>query len=203
MLFKQFARVRTAEGHEVGHLGRVVVRPDTREITHLVIHQGLLFTEDKVVPLEFVDQATEAQIVLSRAAGDLKTLPPFEERQDIFDDAAPPDRTLAELAGRPATYPAAPGPRLLTRLERNLPVDTVALKGSAKIVTADGRYAGALESVAAAPDTRQITHLEIASGLLAREYRLIPIAWVVILGEDEIHLSVDRKTLTAIRPHLN
>jgi sporulation protein YlmC with PRC-barrel domain len=210
MELKQNASVLTADAREVGHLGRVVVNPQTKEITHLVVRKGLLFTEDHVVPIDYVDWATEDQITLRHAAGDLRTLPPFEEQHGTLVDEGlarpnmiPPADQAPVLAGMSEGYRPPPGQRLMAHIEQNIPDGTVALKEGAKVITADGKHAGTVEYIATGPDTLQITHLQITKGLLTKEKRPIPIAWVSLLGEDEVHLSVDQKTLEAVSPHPN
>lgn len=210
MDFKHNAPIFAADAREVGHLDRVVVNPVTQELSHLVVRQGLLFGEHKLVPIGFVDQATEDQITLRPAAGDLRTLPPFEEPHEVLMEAGPARSSMTlradlapGLAGMLDDYGASAGQRLVARSEPNIPEGAVAVKTGARVVTADGKHGGALECIAIAPNTRRVTHLQIAKGLLVREARLIPTAWVVILGEDEVHLSVDQQTLEAVGPHPN
>lgn len=79
MQFKKDAPVYTADEQQVGAVDRVVLDPQTNEVSHLVIRQGWLFTEDKVVPIELVDIATAERIQLHRGIKNLDELPPFEE----------------------------------------------------------------------------------------------------------------------------
>lgn len=208
MDLKHNARIFAADASEVGHLDRVVVNPVTQEISYLVVRQGLLFAEHKLVPIGYVDQTTEDDITLRPTTGDLRALPPFEEpRESLVEESLARSSTTLRadlapgLAGMLEGHSPPAGHRLLARNEQNIPEGTVAVKGGARIITADGRHAGTLECIAFAPNTWQMTHLQIAKGLLHRETRLIPSAWVVILGEDEVHLSVDQKTLEAVGPH--
>lgn len=79
MRLKQHATVVTAEGNEVGRVDRVVMDPTTKEVTHVVVHKGFLFAEDKVVPISLIDAASEERVTLREDAGDLQALPVFEE----------------------------------------------------------------------------------------------------------------------------
>lgn len=206
MQLKQNADVLTADAREVGHLSRVVVNPETKEVTHIVVRQGLLFVEDRVVPIGYVQEATGDRVTLRYVAEDLQTLPPLEERQDVLADKGPaPLKTMVSpmevapgLGGILDDFRTPAGQQFTTRLEQNIPDETIALKEAVKVVTADGRHAGSVESIAAEPRTRQITHLQITKGLVSKEKRLIPITWVVLLCEDRVHLSVDQKTLEAV-----
>ncbi len=199
MDFKHNARIFAADAREIGYLDRVVVDPATQELTHLVVRQGLWLGELKLVPISVVDQALDDQITLRPEAGDARALPPFEQEREVRVDGVP----LTGLAPQLDGYGAPTVSRLITRTELNIPEGTVAVKEGARIITADGRPGGALECLAIEPGTHQITHLQIIQGLLHRERRLIPSAWVVSLGEGRILLSVDQKTLTAVGPQPN
>src|ERR1041384_4850571 len=79
MQFKQEAAVISADGQKVGHLARVVIDPRSNEITHLVVHQGVLFTEDKLIPISLVASAVEERVTRREAAKDLESLTDFEQ----------------------------------------------------------------------------------------------------------------------------
>lgn len=203
MELKHNARIFAADAREIGHLERVVVDPMTQELTHLVVRQGLWLGELKLVPISAVDEALEDQITLDLETDAVRALPPFEQEREVRVDGIPRSDLAPGLGGLLDGYGAPTVHRLITRTELNIPEGTVAVKEGARIITADGRQEGALECIAIEPSTRQITHLQITKGLLHRERRLIPSAWVVILGEDQIHLSVDHKTLAAVGPQPN
>ena len=54
-----------AQDGRTGHLGKVVIDPHTRRVTHLIIHRGVLLAEDRVVPVELVERATPEGISLA------------------------------------------------------------------------------------------------------------------------------------------
>src|SRR6266545_4349468 len=96
MQFKQGTGVYTSDGRDVGRIDRVVLDPKTKEVTHIVVRKGFLFTEDKIVPLSLIASALEDQVRLRPDAGDLGALPPFEETHYIPVD---------EAEARGANYP--------------------------------------------------------------------------------------------------
>jgi uncharacterized protein YrrD len=79
MQFKKNAPVYTADNQQVGAIDRVVLTPQTNEVSHIVIRQGWFFTEDKVAPIELVEMATEDRVQLRRDVKNLDALPQFEE----------------------------------------------------------------------------------------------------------------------------
>ncbi len=194
MEFEQNAAVFTAKGDAVGHIGRVVVNPESKAITHIVVRKGFLFTEDKVVPIAMIAEATDERIVLREDAGDLQALPVFEEKHYVRLDgsAGPASAVISQpLAGMPAAYAPAPAEKLIQQVEQHIPEGTVALKEGAKVITSEGRQLGSVERVIAEPETDHATHLLVSSGLLAKEKKLIPITWVMIRGENEVLLTVE------------
>src|SRR5690554_429353 len=84
MEFREGTDVLTADGDKLGEVERVVIDPRTREVTHIVVQKGFLFTEDRVLPIEVVDSSDGEQAVLSQNVGeDLEAWPVFEETYTI------------------------------------------------------------------------------------------------------------------------
>jgi sporulation protein YlmC with PRC-barrel domain len=63
----------------VGSIDRVVIDPETMQVSHIVVRKGWLFTEDKVVPTSWVERATADEVRLQAGVGNLDDLPEFEE----------------------------------------------------------------------------------------------------------------------------
>jgi len=193
MLFQKNANVVDANGQQVGSLERVVLNPESKLVTDLVIRTGTLFNKsDKVIPVELIAETTENQIVLSRKAGELESFPPFEERYliDVDDDT---DQKLVDappvVYGNPGFGPMvvpAPGEQFVTQIDQNIPHGTVAMKEGAKVITADGKHVGNVERVLADASMDQVTNLEISKGIFTKEWRLIPMKWVKRVNEDSI-----------------
>jgi len=202
MLFQKNADVINANGKQVGTLERLVLNPETRVVTDIVVRTGTLFNKEaRVVPVELVVETTESQIVLSERSDDLESCPPFEERHLVdrngemdgpSQDVAPVVYGYPELG--PSIMPAS-GEQFVTRIEQNIPEGMVAMKEGAKVITADGKNVGRVERVLADSSVDQITHLLISSGMFTKEQRLIPMQWVMALGEDEVHLRVTKDSI--------
>ena len=202
MLFQKNANVVDANGQQVGSLERVVLNPESKLVTDLVIRTGTLFNKsDKVIPVELIAETTENQIVLSRKAGELESFPPFEERYliDVDDDT---DQKLVDappvVYGNPGFGPMvvpAPGEQFVTQIDQNIPHGTVAMKEGAKVITADGKHVGNVERVLADASMDQVTNMEISKGIFTKEWRLIPMKWVKSMGEDEVRLRVNEDSI--------
>lgn len=83
MELKERTRVFTSDGKEVGRINRFVLDPATNEVTHIVVEKGWFLPENKVVPFEMVNSATEDKVVLSENIESFNQLPPFEESHYI------------------------------------------------------------------------------------------------------------------------
>lgn len=209
MQFKDGTNVYTADGDQVGRIDRVVIDPRTNEVSHVVVRKGFLFTEDKVVPLDLIAGATEDMVTLREDAGDLESLPPYEEmhyvllneedRPDVYGRGyarpaywyPPFGATWYGGAAYPYYYPSEAN--YTTRTEQNIPEGTVGLKEGARVMSADGDHVGNIERIFTVDD--HATHLLISQGLIFKEKKIIPVSWITLITEDEVNLSVRTSVL--------
>jgi uncharacterized protein YrrD len=198
--FPKNASVLSANGQEVGSINRVVLSPESKMVTHIVVRKGTLLNRvDKVVPVDLIAETTEDRILLRDEAGDLESFPPFEEERVVDKKTGldqPPlfESSSPELIGYPEpNIPVipAPGEQYVTQIDQNIPEGTVALKEGARVITADGQHVGKVERVLADLSADQVTHLLISRGMFPKETKLIPMEWVARMEEDEVHLGVE------------
>lgn len=217
MEFKKDTDVFTVDDKQVGQVDRVVLDPRTKEVTHIIVRKGWFFTEDKVVPVEMIAEATEAKVRLRSDISNLEALPDFEETHYIAIDEAELARSsrpvtyasplywyppALPLGGYPyATYPGYPIPPYVTEVEQHIPEGTVALKEGAKVVAADGEHVGNIEELVTDSSTGRVTHVVISQGLLLKERKLVPSNWIDTVDEDEVHLGVRSGTLGSLHPY--
>jgi sporulation protein YlmC with PRC-barrel domain len=210
MQIRQHALVYTFDGKNVGRIDRIVLDPQTKDVTHLVVRNGFLLTEDKLVPVDLIGAATERGVTLQAEVSDLEALPLFEETHYAWAagnlSSKPPGDTGGNVGHPLYQYPTLDGvprivmsdpppPPYVAGTEQNIPAGTVALKEGAEVITADGKRIGTLEQVLTDPERDQATDLVIAQGLLVKERRRVPVQWVSEVKEDEIHLAVGSRTV--------
>lgn len=202
ILFQKNANVLSASGKQLGSLQRVVLHPETKVITDIVVQGGGLFSKEyRVVPIDLVAETTENQITLHGEAGEWESLPLFEERRIVSegeDQFSTPTDVPPVIYGVPGVGPAVISgseEQFVTRMEQNIPEGTVALKEGAKVFTADDKHVGNVDRVLADPSMDRATHLIITQGLLVKEKTLIPMKWVMMLGEESVHLQVTEAEL--------
>jgi len=222
MQFKENAAVLTSTGDKVGRVDRVVIDPKSKEMTHLVVKKGILFTTDKVVPAEQIKAANGDKVVLKAGPMDPDDYPDFEETQYIPIDHAPPDNTRGDLGAmralawyyplpggawwrrRMGGYPGYPDPPYARRTELNIPDNTVPLEEGAKVVDSEGEHVGDVERIYVGEEEQRVTHLLIVQGLISRARKLIPSMWVEHVLTDEVRLSISKDFLQGLpeyEPH--
>lgn len=211
MLIKNGAQVFTANSDVVGRIDRVVIDPRTDEITHLVVRQGFLFTEDKVLPMNMVASADESVVMLKPNIENLDGLPPFEETKYIPRHEADDPNDVPPIYGY-APYgagamPAYTGwiaatpyvtPDHVERVEQNIPDRTSVLNSGARVISHDDQHVGEVESLFVDPRTNQATHFIISQGLLFRNRKIVPATWIRVIAENEVFLGVDAATLEGL-----
>ena len=202
MQFKDRTEVVTSDDHKVGRVERVVIDPRTKEATHIIVRTGLLFGDDKVIPIDQIVEARKDQVTLKKAL-DFESLPDFEEEHYIplDDDELPPAFGPGQALPvywypfRSAhDYQDILRPHTIETVH-NIPDQTVALKEGAKVTSADGKHVGHIERVFIDPDTDRVMTLLVSKGLLLKERMFIPSAWISGFGEQEIRLAVGSKLL--------
>ncbi len=200
MQFKQNESVYTTDGQQAGHIDRVVIDPRTNAVTHVVVRAGVLFTKDKVVPIEQIMPGPEGQLALQLDSQQLAELPDFAETHYVAVDdgqqgSSPP--TVVSYTPYPGGTPVLsdPGPKLRKETHLNIPNDTVPLKEGARVIGQDSKEVGHVEQVLTSPPGDRITHFMIVKGLLTKERRRIPVDWVGALTDDEVQLAVKSDTV--------
>jgi uncharacterized protein YrrD len=207
MQFKENAHVFTAGGQDVGKIKRVVVDPKSKELTHLVVQKGLLFTDDKVIPFDEIETATDEKVVLKEGREDPDKFPDFEETHYVrADERRKPEHPDAEDLGplawyyplpggawwstRMGTYPGYQPPPYVPKTEVNIPEGTVPLEEGSKVFSKEGVHMGKVERVFVDESEQRVTHLLVSKGLISKSHRLIPSMWVASVNEDAVRLSV-------------
>ena len=217
MEFKQGTHVYTSDGKNVGSIDRVVLDPQTDEVTDLIVRKGW-FSEDKVIPLGLIETTTEDRVTLNKAEHDLPTLLKFEEtyyapaydnQPQGGDFAYPQGYTAAPMYSYPPAgvawwggfggnigyAPITAEPEYMERVQDNIPTGTVAVKEGARVLSLEGDHIGNVDEVFTEATTNHVTHIIISQGLLFKERKLIPTNWIKLAGEDDVMLTVKTKVV--------
>ncbi len=212
MEFKLGAKVYTSDHRQVGTVDHIVLEPETKAVTHLVVRKGLLFGKDKVIPISAVQWEMSDGLILQHASNNLDGFPDFEESHYV------PTEREAWLEARRAEGPTNPSasylvggvplggspggePHGVTKT-RNIPEETVPLKAGTKVTTRDNRHVGTVERVITDPETGKAAFVVMTQGVLVKTRKALPIEWVTHVMEDEVFLTVDGSFVDSLPEYL-
>jgi uncharacterized protein YrrD len=206
MQFNQGAHVFTQDNKQVGRIERVVIDPNTKQVTHLVTHKGSLLGEevqDKVVPVEEIVTGEKERISLRVNADQFARMPNFQEMHYVVVN----EEELARGSDNrstwftPTLYHNPPYEKEFSDLaytvetETHIPEGTIAVEEGAKVVTSDNKSIGNVEQVLTDPATNRATHFLVSHGLLHKEKKLLPVEWIASFGESELRLAVGSRII--------
>ena len=196
MKFNDKAEVYAADGKKLGHLGRVVLNPNTWEVTDIVVHSGYFFTTDKVIPVGDMQQTLEDRVTLHENA----TVDAYPDYLDTeFLPLVGDSKVASELPSPVLWYPPfgmmvynpmiSMDPHVVHKTE-NIPAGSQALAVGSEVITSDGKRVGHVQEVFVESTTNFASHILISKGLLLPGEKLIPTPWISEIDANEIHLSV-------------
>jgi uncharacterized protein YrrD len=217
MQFRENADVRALDGQKIGSIDRVVVDPASKEVTHLVIKKGILFSKDKVLPVDRIATTTEEEVILKPGAENPEELHDFEEEYYIrVNDLNVQEKTRSGYVSPIAWYHRYPGTVWWSGLgaypgyvrspyvratQTNIPPNTVPLEEGAKVIDPGGETVGKVESIYVEPDERLATHLLVESGMLSKSRKIIPTRWINSIAEGTVRLTIDKDFFERLPEH--
>jgi uncharacterized protein YrrD len=205
MQLKQGAKVVAHNGSRIGRLARVVLEPESKEVIGIVARKSLGRSHEKVVQVSLIQSADSEQIRLRGEVHDPEELPPFEEVEYVLADegALPHGSASIDLMSPAHTFPAVGGDRRAYRIRKteNIPPDTVPLKAGARVLDERGGPVGSVEQVLTSHPEDRATHLVVAQGLIRKERKLVPMAWVDEVDRETVRLAVGEGQIDRLRPY--
>jgi len=210
MLVPFGTKVIDAEGNAVGTVRYIVLHGETREVTGVVVHQGVLRSREIVVPISKVAKVDHA-VQLGIPASDLENLPlfpaeplrPMPDHWDMpvgFDERAffmvagggweeavmPFMRTSAATSGTPAYV-----------VDKDSARDAQApdIGVGTRVYDSVGQHIGDVESVGVNPASHMITWIVVRRGHLFRHDTTIPAS---LIGSVTDHVTL-KTSAEAIR----
>jgi uncharacterized protein YrrD len=76
---KEGANVMTSDGEHVGDVERLFVDSESNKVTHVLISEGLLFKERKLIPAHWLRSVEEDKVFLAVPSTLLERLPAYQE----------------------------------------------------------------------------------------------------------------------------
>lgn len=76
---KEGTDILSSDGEHVGDVERLLVDPESRQVTHFLISQGVLFKDRKLIPVHWVKSVDEENVSLVVNSELLERLPSYED----------------------------------------------------------------------------------------------------------------------------
>lgn len=199
------AQVQCEDG-ECGQLLKVVVDPEAQEVTDLVVEKGLLLAEDRVLPIEVVEESTADQIKLSITSDQLSDFEEYEER--AFEMPSPgwqqlgtyKDEEVVRWKATATPYGVVTStpvvPMVRRRVHENISKEKAVIEPGTAVENAKGDV-GTVDHVLVDSDSSDIKHLVVDRGLLARSV-IIPISEVKEVTEDTVFIALSDDELSEL-----
>jgi sporulation protein YlmC with PRC-barrel domain len=188
------ATVRTADGHEVGKVDRLIVDPYTLSIRALVIRKGFILSHSVEIPLIAIQGGTETELRLRYSADQVRRLPEFVDAHYAEPPTGyvPPAAYTRDLLLWPLGVPLLPPPpprRDETAVRWGM--NNAEITEGSDVVTADGVKLGEVHAVALNPITRRPVSFVVRRGFLfAREVEL-SVERVREVGDRVVHVDLE------------
>ncbi|MHB1295194.1 MAG: BON domain-containing protein [Anaerolineae bacterium] len=193
-----------------GRLVRLVVNPQTQEITGIVVEKGFLLTRDTVVPADAVESADKDEVCLSISGEQLQALPAFSEvdYETLLTEFPRTDEERAEAAKRLAPEGSArptPGGAfyatpVAARVGYHVSVGVEQGRiviGRGTTVMRAGEEVGTVDHVLVNPATDTISHLVIDQDIPGGPI-VVPVEMVREVSNDAVLLRAEGEALSAL-----
>jgi sporulation protein YlmC with PRC-barrel domain len=207
-----------------GKITRLIVEPDSKTVTHLVIQPGHHPAQARIVPLRLV-QSAAGQVMLSCSRAEFDKLDPAEEVQLAPGDTTPSSYMYDPVGAAHISVPPPFHPQILEPKmgsiglgsydgpRHNLPVwhgrrlaahdsvpaGEVDVERGESVSATDG-HIGQIHGLVIDPDSHGVTHILLEEGhLWGHKQVAIPISKVTRLG-DVIRLSISKQDVQELPP---
>ena len=176
-----------------GRSTRVVLKPKTEEVTHLVVKEKESPHEEILIPVTAVTATTPDSINLSYTLDKLAELQPFIETEYVKVDIPRYVGGVYSIEGYP--YPES---EILTVKHELTPAGELALSRGARVEATDGRV-GRVDEFLIDPENDHITHIVLREGHLWGQRDVsIPVSEIERVEEDAVYLRISKRKIEAL-----
>ena len=192
-------KVMGTNHQDLGSVKFLIARPNTDEITHLIVENGVLDYRQVVVPLSNITTSAEGDghIHVNLTKDQFENLPDFIERDY--------SQAMATLDNPGILYPLIESPdpatSYMTNFEAlpytekvNVPSNSLIIEKGASVEAVDG-HIGHIKEVQFDPSNQHITGFTVEKGLFFHEDYNIPVNLVKSASLEGVFLNVNKKDL--------
>ncbi len=169
-----------------GKLAGVVIDPQGRRPTSLIVRQDRLPRREVVVSASLVIDVTPAGIRLDVTGEVLETFPDYQVTVRAGEYRGP--MAVSKLRAVASTPVIDRGYAVLR--QRAVPEQSVEVRRGMAVRDCDGEPVGTVEGMMADPQRRECRHLVVRRSPQPADTRLIPIELVADIRGDAIHLQI-------------
>ena len=176
-----------------GRSTSVVLKPKTKEVTHLVVKEKASPHAEILIPVTAVTATTPDSINLSYTLDKLAELQPFIETEYVKVDIPRYVGGVYSIEGYP--YPES---EILTVKHELTPAGELALSRGARVEATDGRV-GHVDEFLIDPKDDHITHIVLREGHLWGQRDVsIPVSEIERVEEDAVYLRISKRKIEAL-----
>ena len=173
-----------------GQSTRVILKPTTQAITHLVISNETFPETEYLVSIDQIAESTPEQIRLKCSRDELAKMPIYDQVQ--FVPSAVPGFAGGPFMMWPFYIPAASYIKLENE---HIPFDQLAIRRGASVEAADG-HVGRVDEFLVDPENDQITHLVMREGhLWGQKDVTIPVKQIDHYQENTVYLKLNKEDI--------
>jgi uncharacterized protein YrrD len=184
------APVYSRDGTHVGKVDRVVIEPDAKLVTHIVIHKGTWLSRDVVVPMDSVERTDTKGVYLRLGPAEVEALPDFVEVEWAVpaEGWVPPPGYFESVVLWPPYFSQSAAP---TRERQNIGAHEVAVTEGTDVECTDGKL-GVVDQVVLDAATGRLEGVVVRQGFLLTHDVVIPAAWIAQTDANVVRLNVTK-----------
>ncbi len=171
----------------------VVLKPNTEEVTHLVVKENKLPHEEVLIPITAVTATTPDSINVRYTRDQMAKMLPFIETEYVKVNI--PRYTGGAYFMEPYVYPEV---ETLPVKHEAVPADELAVRRGAWVEATDGRV-GRVDEFLVDPENDHITHLVLREEhLWGQKEVTIPVSEIERIEENTVHLKIGKRKIEAL-----
>lgn len=191
------AQVHCKDQH-CGKLAKLVVDPQTQQVTDLIVKKGLLLKQDWVLPITTVERVTEQEICLNIRGHELSDFPEYhqvEVKEPAPDAQAYSSATTLGPGLGAVTERVAP--MIRKRIHQGIAAGKAVIGHDTEVENLH-RALGHVDHVVVDTQTGQMTQLVLRSGGFFPEYVVVSAAQIKDVDEQDVLVAVGSEELAAL-----
>jgi hypothetical protein len=183
------AKVNCSDG-PAGQCTSVIIQPNIKKITHLVVRGEKFLDNDYLISLDHVVESTPEKILLNCSQEELEKMPVFNTTEFIPSDVT--GYTGGPYMMWPYYAPMAP---YVTIEKEHIPADELVMRRGARVEATDGDV-GRVDEFLINPTNDSISHLVMREGhFWDKKTITIPVSKIDHYEDDTVYLKMDKEEI--------